>query len=175
MKITITTFFLICGMFVLSIPCYAYEYYAYRYGDTFAAFQWSDSLRGTSIHRTAWETAIDDWYDAASIVMIENSRSTNILDSEFLTDENWYGQTEYVSWAYDRSTGYYIATQFICTLNSAKTINATQARSTANHEIGHVFGLAHTNGTAIMNTNRNRTKIYTPQADDIEGVLSIYE
>ena len=61
-------------------------------------------------------------------------------------------------------------------LSSASSANKAKiARSVACHELGHLLGLNDlTSGTAVMNTNRNRLTLYTPQTDDINGVSAGY-
>lgn len=50
------------------------------------------------------------------------------------------------------------------------------AKSTAVHEIGHSLGLNDvTSGTSIMNGNRNRKTIHTPQSIDKTRVKSLYD
>lgn len=49
-----------------------------------------------------------------------------------------------------------------------------QIRSTIAHEIGHAFGLDHTNNESLMDPRRDRSKVYKPTADDFEGVNSFY-
>lgn len=41
--------------------------------------------------------------------------------------------------------------------------------------VTHALGIAHNNGTSIMNSNRDRNKMITPQTDDVNGVKSIYK
>jgi hypothetical protein len=54
-------------------------------------------------------------------------------------------------------------------------INTNVARSTANHELGHLLGIADLNsGTAIMNVDRDRSSVYVPQTDDVNGVIATY-
>lgn len=52
---------------------------------------------------------------------------------------------------------------------------STVAKSTGVHELGHALGLDDkSSGTSIMNTERARTKITTPQTDDLNGIKAIY-
>ena len=54
-------------------------------------------------------------------------------------------------------------------------INTNVARSTANHELGHLLGIADLNsGTAIMNVDRDHSSVYVPQTDDVNGVIATY-
>ena len=71
-----------------------------------------------------------------------------------------------------------IVTSFTAKINAGNSnIPGTNvARSTANHEFGHVLGLNDvTSGTAVMNTSRDRTSIYIPKQDDKDGVSDIYK
>ena len=49
-------------------------------------------------------------------------------------------------------------------------------QSSAAHEIGHVSGLKHDNSDSLhlMNINRNRTNVYLPDQDSINGVIFFY-
>ncbi len=61
------------------------------------------------------------------------------------------------------------------TVGNSNITQTNVARSTANHEYGHVLGIDDlTSGTAIMNVNRNRKTIYVPKADDKNGITAIY-
>lgn len=154
----------------------AYEHWDFRLEENWTNFIWGDNLQtlGT-VHRTAWSTAIDDWESAADVSILYSSRSANRLESSWVDDEAWYGLTTIEEYDYDANLGWYITEQFLCELNSAASMSATVARSVANHEFGHVFGLDHTTGNSIMNSGRNRNQIYIPQADDIAGVEAIYQ
>ena len=61
-------------------------------------------------------------------------------------------------------------------LNAALCTTSTIARSAANHELGHLFWLDHCSVViiAIMNITRDRTAVYVPKYDDIQGVEAVY-
>ncbi|MFC4619539.1 matrixin family metalloprotease [Camelliibacillus cellulosilyticus] len=48
------------------------------------------------------------------------------------------------------------------------------ARTAAGHELGHGIGLDQSSSKAMMSSSRDRTKVYVPQTDDINGVNARY-
>ena len=134
-----------------------------------ASFRWGTTL--TSV-RSAWNSGLNSWATASSANIYNSSTSSNIMTSYAVISSTVYGET-----VYNTAGGYYILT-FTAKINMGNTSNydnATVRQSTACHEIGHLLGLGdRTNGTAIMNVNRSRTSIYTPQADDKNGVSAVY-
>ena len=64
-------------------------------------------------------------------------------------------------------------------INKYYTDNYSDARAqnVIMHEIGHVFGLAHSSDTAslMVDSIAGKTSLVTPQTDDINGVRNIYE
>ncbi|MDO4732485.1 MAG: hypothetical protein Q4B50_03070 [Bacillota bacterium] len=52
---------------------------------------------------------------------------------------------------------------------------STIARSAANHELGHLFGLDHEfTWVTIMNVYRDRSQVYTPTDYDFDAVYEVY-
>lgn len=136
------------------------------------SFTWGDRLASPgSIIRNAWESAVTDWHSASELTFYETQASTNLLNSWNETSSTYFGR--YHVW-YNR---YNEVTSFTADINAGNT-NITKsnvARSTANHEFGHIAGLEDlTSGVAVMNVNRNRENIYTPQPDDKNGIVAIY-
>lgn len=52
---------------------------------------------------------------------------------------------------------------------------AIKVRSSISHELGHAIGLYHSTKTAVMNVDRDRSKIYSPQKDDIDGSIASWK
>ena len=158
-------------MTTLAVPTYAYSTTSWKLSSKAASYTWGDRLQTSgSVIRNAWESADDDWYSASSVNFYYYSNSVNVLNSFYESSSSLYGRTS-ISY----SGG--IVTSFTANVNAGNS-NITQsnvARSTANHEFGHVLGLDDlTSGTAIMNVNRNRGSVYVPQTDDKNGIASIY-
>lgn len=82
--------------------------------------------------------------------------------------ETWfgfYGPQQY------NTSNFHKTTKFRIILNRTKLEfeSPNFRQSVAAHEFGHSFGLGHTWLPALMNLNRDRNVIYTPQSDDIDG------
>lgn len=126
--------------------------------------------------RSSWASAFSYWNNAQSQVHFsQDSSSTNTVGHSTLVNTTDYGFNEI-------GISGYTVVYFNARINlsnpailNGSTYNYTVAASAATHELGHPLGLGDlTSGTAIMNVNRDRSTIYKPQTDDIDGVNWIY-
>lgn len=159
------------GAFLAIVLCtstvFAFATNSYRVDAKTASYKWGSNISGT--YKTAWQNASNDWYNADKVAFYYSSSSSNIVNARAISGDTAYG-TIY----YQTTTGNKLR-KFKVELNTLKCTNGTIARSTSGHEIGHALGLGDlTSGTAIMNGNRNRSSIYKPQTDDINGVRYVY-
>lgn len=159
----------IIGIVTTLVNAYGTENW-YLYGKT-GSFKWGSNIQisGSTV-RTAWETAIEDWDEACSAYFYYASLSESTLDSQHIDDSEHYGDME----VYAPSGSVHYFHGYINAWNT-NISRSNVARSTANHELGHVLGLADLrSGVAIMNQRRERTSIYVPQNDDLAGIEEIY-
>lgn len=164
----------VLSMFVVvpfSARAYVLEPYYWKNGVGNLTYKWGDRLKtsGTVI-RNAFEDALYDWYWTPTKVKFSyNSSSKNTLNSYYLNDSTEYGVTTI------NHTGSSI-NYFTAKVNAGNSETSTKnvARSAAGHELGHGIGLDHSSSKAIMNSSRDRTKVYVPQTDDINGVNARY-
>lgn len=102
-----------------------------------------------------------------------NSQNTAYCTS---TTQAWYGAYSII--ASNGTNQYHTTSQFKIYLNTNKLSgNSNWQLSTSCHEIGHALGLLDSNNpyiNAVMDTNRNRDIIKTPQSDDQKGADANY-
>ncbi|MGB8955533.1 MAG: matrixin family metalloprotease [Tumebacillaceae bacterium] len=160
---------------IVTAPFAAHAYTLYPYwwqNGGAVSYKWGSNLTATgTIIRSGFENAIFDWNGTPTrVAFTYNSSSPNTLDSVNQPESSDYG------WCYVYYNGTAI-TSFVAQVNSGAsniTINNV-ARSAAGHELGHSLGLDHTNVYySLMNPNRSRSSIYTPQTDDINGLNQRY-
>ncbi|MBI4311737.1 MAG: matrixin family metalloprotease [Chloroflexi bacterium] len=148
-----------------------------------AWYDWGTNLQtpGTA-WRIAWETAMSDWNSANTTKTVniygfpsEPNTINSIWDEE---NGSWYGAFAFDDNPCVSSSPHHYTDWFL--LNNVYTtlyFSATERRSVANHELGHLLGLWENNSpgyNAIMDQNRDRSSIYVAQTDDINGVNSIH-
>jgi hypothetical protein len=138
--------------------------------------KWGDRLDDVpeSVIAQGFSNAISDWNSSQSHIKYytTTSSSKNILNSYTLMNDNEYG---YCTVYYDSITKYISYFEAYVNAGNRNISKSNVARSAAAHELGHSYGLGDlTTGVAIMNGNRDRTRIYTPQTDDINGVNAHY-
>jgi len=128
-------------------------------------------MGGSSVIKSAWQSAVSDWKSKQSKVeFLYSSSSDSKLHSFHSVDKGLYGE---MRWTSDFLK---FVTKFNGYINNnANNITTTNvARSTANHELAHAMGLDHVSGTSVMNSSRNRATIYLPQTDDVNGINARY-
>lgn len=165
----ITVFFMI-SVYVMSAS--AYSLTGWHIASKSISYTWGDRLQTPgSVIRNAWSTAATDWYGASRLNFYAHNSSANIVNSWNEVSSTKYGRY----YLYTNSSNE--VTSFTADINAGNTNinNANVARSTANHEFGHIAGLQDlSSGTAVMNTNRVRGSVYIPQNDDKLGITYIY-
>lgn len=163
--LTFLSIFFISVLYTSSV--FAFTTGPYRVDAKSASYKWGSNI--TSTYKTAWENAANDWYNVDNAAFYYSSSSSNIVNARSISGDNAYGTIYY------QTTSGNKLRKFKVEINTSKCTNGTIARSTSGHEIGHALGLGDlTSGTAIMNGNRNRSSIYTPQTDDVNGVRYVY-
>ncbi|MDE7218292.1 MAG: matrixin family metalloprotease [Oscillospiraceae bacterium] len=164
---------IVVPMLTLSVSAYSLE--SFHLKSKSASFVWGDRIDTPgSVIRNAWESAISDWASASSCDFYSSSNSVNELNSFYESSSSLYGRTKLT---YDITTDAIYIASFEAKINAGNSSisRSNVARSTANHEFGHLLGINDlSSGTAIMNTNRERSTIYIPQTDDINGVAAVY-
>lgn len=126
-----------------------------------------------TVCRDAFEKALSAWNSKQSKISFSySSSSSNILNTEHISDDSKYGDTD---WSYDTSTNYIAYFKAYINADNGEITDPNVAESAGCHELGHSIGLSHSTETAIMNSDRDREKIYVPQTDDLNGIKAIYK
>lgn len=151
---------------------FAYSYTGSEQCNYYVEWRWGGTLlNGEAVFQNAFQQALTDWNNSQNARRYVNggSDASGALDT-YSEKDGKYGNSIW----YTNLLG--CVTSWVSKINRyySLTHEFTPARSTANHELGHILGLAHTNNPAIMNTSRNRYSMYTPQTDDINGVNNLY-
>lgn len=171
----IAVFLFLCS--VSSVNAYELNPWSWpkQYGQTYTI-----NVKYTTLvenYRNTWDQAVSDWNGSQSKISFNLSAihvgSPNLVGTMSDPDQSLYGEC-YTTKPNNVLTSFQA---YINSSNSNISSNSTIRRSTANHELGHAMGLKHYNGSvqlAVMNSNRDRTKVYTPKTDDINGVNAKY-
>lgn len=164
-----------CILYIPSISYAASPYNTYGLQNGRA----SVAIRVSS-YNPNWATLINNsritWNNSANVNITQNDNSSNWIEAGDYGND-WYGRTIQT---YNTNTGY--TTQFYIKING-ETINqkATNVSnfvmSTMSHEFGHIFWLCDnpvTSNPSIMDYNRNRNTMTSPQQFDISNVNAKY-
>jgi hypothetical protein len=149
--------------------------FSYGGGWNFLNVPWDDDpyWPPTGDYATAFSLARSDWVATATPVLMPFSDgSSHVLGAVPLGMSGPYGHT---SEACAIVTGVRVATTVDLNTDVLGSYSSTVKRSTAGHELGHHIGIRHsTVSPALLNSDRNREVIYTPQPDDVCGVNHRY-
>ncbi|MBO0589615.1 MULTISPECIES: matrixin family metalloprotease [unclassified Sporosarcina] len=125
-----------------------------------------------STYKSTFTTAVSDWNSAQSKIkyVLTDNIAPNKVGTENVDDPSLYG----TCYALNGSSLYFNA---VINIGNPQIVNnSLTRRSAAVHELGHGIGLGHETPPvlSVMNSQRDRTKVYIPQQDDIQGVNMKY-
>ncbi|MBO4860632.1 MAG: hypothetical protein J5530_03715, partial [Clostridia bacterium] len=107
---------------------------------------------------------------AGTNITVNTASSSYTCEVVFYTG-TWYGKTSY-------SVSGGKITDATIEINSRMCLDDNTRKSTIAHEIGHLLGLDDnppiSNDQSLMNHERNRNTVYTPQPFDVVNVIYIY-
>ena len=152
---------------------YGYSLKPYKHSVSIVYFKkYFNSSWEEQIAESAFNSAISVWNSSQSkLTYSYSSTSSNYVSTFYFSSNTLYGTCNV---NYDTGTGYINYFYAKVNMSNINNLDSTVCQSAASHEIGHTMGLAHSAYTAVMNTNRDRDSIYTPQTDDINGINAIY-
>lgn len=154
-------------------------------------YQWNKPLGSTlnvavkyntsnNTYRSAFDTAVSDWNSSQSKINYNlsalNVNASNFVGTETIADQSLYGDT-LVSSTNTGTTNFINYFQAKINIGNDAVVTKTNTRrSAAVHELGHTLSLTHTPilTLSVMQPQRDREKVYTPQTDDINGVNARY-
>lgn len=195
-------FLLVCVM-----PAHAYEVCGYKltgswYNDYYYLSCDTETYQGKTVdYAVIASNAVKQWNNAVNSsaghpLNIQLSRTDNgsatstrvVFTPLDRGDTGWRGFTYYYvysiwtgEWSQVNPGFYpdknYTAGSAVLNLYYVHSNPAWKIQNTMMHEMGHIFGLEHSNvaGSLMVETSASYTSLKIPQSDDIAGVRSIYE
>jgi len=160
---------------IVTADAYVLKYHWDRVGtgNLNVTYKWDASMPFTSVWKDAFNNSISDWNGTPTKARYAYSSSaTNSLGIVSVAN----GAFGYCNITID--TNLHIQ-KFIASGNTATTSSFTNTmrRSVTGHELGHAWGLGDelfASPIPLMDTNRDRSNIYVPQQDDINGINAMY-
>lgn len=118
----------------------------------------------------AFNQARLDWYYTPTLITFVVDEYNPQIDGYGYSSSDGFDGFVWPSW----SGGYISHANMWLNWYYLQGQSVNYRRGTAGHEWGHCFGLDETTGQVLMNPNRDRNTIYTPQSDDIDGINYLY-
>jgi len=140
--------------------------------DSVTSLTWRWVSSGYSALEDAMEDAVDDWDGTPTEIGLSQVSSNEQISGHGYYDDD--GRNGYCTMDPSFYGGYLHADVYLNWRN-LEYDSTNERRGTAGHELGHAFGLAHPGSAQVlMNPYRDRSSVYTPQTDDINGINYLY-